>query len=367
MGLVEEPIKTSLEGKNKSVAFFPSLEKMAGNPYWDMLVSGFEKVGIEFIADTPNVLNKKWLDSNRKRIHVIHLHYCQLFYTTQEGRAKFSSVLRLASHLIHARMLGYRVVFTVHQLEPTYWLEPEWVDRFGHYVIIRLSERVIVHCQEAKRLMKRMYGRKKAIYVIGHPNYINKYINVVTKEQARKILNLSEEGLFVFTFLGGIRPNKGIDYLIRAFRNLKDKRYRLVIAGALNKPANYGQYLQALRGADSRISFHLKYVPDDEIQNYLNAADVVVLPFARILTSGSAILAMSFGRPVIAPCMGCLPELIETGAGWLFEPGNVESLTAVMKEAASIDLLQMGENAIKKVTPFSLESICKQMENVYFD
>ncbi len=340
---------------------------MEGNPYWDMLASEFEKDGFEFIRDTPNVFNKAWLESNRKQIQVLHLHYCQLFYATRDGRAKFPRVIKFALNLIYARILGYRLVFTVHQMVPTYWLEPKWVDRIGHFIVIRLSERVIVHCLEAKRLLTQTYGRRKAIYVVDHPNYVNAYQNNVSQEQARRILNLSEEGLFIFTFLGSIRPNKGIDNLIRAFRNLKDKRYRLVIAGALNKPASYGQYLQALGGADRRISFHFKYIPNDEIQNYLNAADVVVLPFNKILTSGSAILAMSFGKPVIAPRIGCLPELIGPDAGWLFEQGDVESLMTVMKKAVSTDLKQAGENAYKKVMPFSIESICRQMQNAYWD
>ena len=49
----------------------------------------------------------------------------------------------------------------------------------------------------------------------------------------------------------------------------------------------------------------LRYIPDAELQVWLRAADVVVLPFRDILTSGSAILALSFGRAVVAPALGC--------------------------------------------------------------
>ncbi|MEZ4597387.1 MAG: glycosyltransferase [Chloroflexota bacterium] len=49
-------------------------------------------------------------------------------------------------------------------------------------------------------------------------------------------------------------------------------------------------------------------VPDDRMQVFLRAADVMVLPYRDVLTSGSAILAMTFGLPVVAPRIGCLPR-----------------------------------------------------------
>ena len=56
------------------------------------------------------------------------------------------------------------------------------------------------------------------------------------------------------------------------------------------------------------------FVPDGEVQHYLLAADAVVLPFKEILTSGSAMLALSFGRPVVAP-HGWVTLLISSESG----------------------------------------------------
>ncbi len=56
------------------------------------------------------------------------------------------------------------------------------------------------------------------------------------------------------------------------------------------------------------MTVHEGYVPDDRLDLFLNAADRVVLPYTEILTSGAAILAMSFGRPIIAPDRGALRD-----------------------------------------------------------
>ena len=81
---------------------------------------------------------------------------------------------------------------------------------------------------------------------------------------------------------------------------------------------------------DSKISLHLQFVPDDQVHQFFSGVDAVVLPFTDVLTSGSAILALSFGKPVIAPALGCLPELITDQCGVLFDPNNPDGLQESM-------------------------------------
>ncbi len=71
-----------------------------------------------------------------------------------------------------------------------------------------------------------------------------------------------------------------------------------------------------------KILAHLEFIPDDEVQIYMNASDVMVLPYTNVLTSGAAILALSFYKPVIAPKKGLLPELVNDDIGYLFSSTN---------------------------------------------
>jgi glycosyltransferase involved in cell wall biosynthesis len=95
--------------------------------------------------------------------------------------------------------------------------------------------------------------------------------------------------------------------------------------------------------------------------------DVVVLPFTKILTSASTVLAMSFHKPVIIPNMGCLPELIWDGGGWLFESGSVEDLIAAMQKAIQSReaLPEIGEQAFQQVIHQNQDTFGAQTAAIY--
>ena len=67
------------------------------------------------------------------------------------------------------------------------------------------------------------------------------------------------------------------------------------------------------------------------MQMYLRAADAVVLPYKDVLTSGSAILAMTFGQPVIAPAIGCLPESLGAEGTILYDPSTPDGLERALR------------------------------------
>jgi glycosyltransferase involved in cell wall biosynthesis len=109
---------------------------------------------------------------------------------------------------------------------------------------------------------------------------------------------------------------------VREFGRLDDPRARLVVAG---KPATaeLRTAIETAAARDPRVQLHLREIEDGELQIFLNAADVVVLPYDRILNSGSALLGLSFGRPVLVPGIGAMDELrseIGAAAVHTFEP-----------------------------------------------
>lgn len=350
--------------KPNIVAFYPSIAQMANNPYWEMLASGLKKKGINFLEE-PVSFRIDWLVRNKHRIDILHLHYIQSLYCNSgHTRARLLYVLRFALHLLLAHWLGYRTVLTMHNLEPTNALKPGWVDYLGHWVAVNLSERVIVHCKVARRQIEARYGRSKGIYEVSHPNFIGRYSNQIIKEAARKHLDIPESNR-VFLFLGGIRPNKGIETLIKAFKRIKGEFFSLVIAGNAGEQKAYAESLRVLSEDDKRIKLFFYYIPDDGLHVFFNASDIVVLPFTKILTSSSAILAMSFAKPVIAPRMGCLPELLTNDCGWLYEPGSEVSLLNAMQVSLKDDYLGAGDNAFKQISCCTFEVFVQQTLDCY--
>ena len=179
---------------------------------------------------------------------------------------------------------GGRVAYTVHNLDPHE--EAGAVERWGIAQILGLADAVHVHDANTAELLAARFGRRQGVVVIPHGHYLGSYPNTVGRDQARAALALPA-GVFVFVSLGLLRPYKGLEELLPAFRSLPELNLRLVLAG---KPSSddYLRALETLAAGDSRICLMPRFVPPEEVQVFLNAADVCVLPYRQITTSGAA-------------------------------------------------------------------------------
>lgn len=172
---------------------------------------------------------------------------------------------------------------------------------FSNRVLAKLWDKLFVHCLSAKETVIKLYGiSNSSVEVIPHGNYIQNYENRINKTRARDQSAIIND--FVFLYFGVIRPYKGINKLIDAFDELSVQNAELLIVGnPLNEEIADGIYKKC---KNKNIKTIFKFVPDDEIQVYMNAADVIVLPYTDVLTSGTAILGMSFRKPIIAQHWG---------------------------------------------------------------
>lgn len=342
------------------IVSYPSLSRLITNPYWLLLMEGLKAQGCTLVE--PAQYSLRWLWQNKNNVNILHFHYVQQFYAYEQHYARLRWVFRMWRNFIFLRQWGYKTVFTVHNLIPSFPLKPYWIDYLGHYIVANRADKIIVHCNKARESFIKMYHRRNEINLIEHPNYIGIYENKLSKTQARKLLGYEDTQL-IFLFFGGVRPNKGVERVIRAFSKLKNPNCRLLIVGK-GSSEEYVRQLEKLALKDERIELRAaSFIPDDEVQGYLNAADVVVLPFSGILTSGSAMLALSFGKPVIAPAMGCLPE--ELGDAGLFYDGSEDGLLAVLKETPVMPLDKLGEIAFRRAKQFNQTEFVRQHMNVY--
>ncbi|MFS8641463.1 MAG: glycosyltransferase, partial [Symbiobacteriaceae bacterium] len=219
---------------------------------------------------------------------------------------------RLLAWLARARRRGLRLVWTVHNLHDHERRHP-WLELFFHRRLVRLCDALIVHCRYARDAVCEAYRvparLRERVHVIPHGHYLDCYENRLSREEARERLGLGA-GDVVFLYLGMIRRYKGVPGLVRAFRRLEDPRARLIVAGR-PATADLRAEIEAAMEGDGRIKAVLEHVPDGDIQLYMNAADAVVMPYEEIFTSGTVVLAMSFGRAVVAPRRGCLAEVVD--------------------------------------------------------
>lgn len=347
------------------VAWFPKAADLAGNPYWPRLQAELETLGVEFETSHNSYWTaRRWLLEHRRSVDVLHFHFVQPQYVGPGERASLRRLLKFTSDLLLARLLGYRIVWTMHDLMPTWSKEPAWVERLARYAIAWLAHDVIVHCQEARRLLHSHFRRSRRVWVLPLPSYADVHPNHVSRAESRSRLGLTEHS-FVVGFIGGVRPNKGLEDLIAAFQQVDDLQAVLLIAGRPWPPQSYVDEVRALAEANPRIVFRTDDISDDDLQLYLNASDVLAFPFRQVLTSSSAVLAMSFGRPIIAPRLGCLPEMVGTDVGFIYEAGDVASLAAAIEQASHADLATMGAAAKRWVTVATWRDLATQLLTVY--
>lgn len=217
------------------------------------------------------------------------------------------------------RLLGCRVVWTAHQMEghdaPFAETQRSIQRRFA-----RLCEWVRVMgpstVARAKEFLELSPDR---IRVQPEGSFVDHYPNELTADECRRALDLAPSE-FVFLFLGSIKPYKGVDRLVSTFASLPGAHLRLIVAGRCRDPVFVRQLEESGR-KDRRILLHLGFVPDERVQVYMKACNVVVLPFEKIENSGTVILAMGFAKPVIAPSLGVLQERLAAQTDLLYEGG----------------------------------------------
>ncbi|AKB83333.1 Glycosyltransferase [Methanosarcina barkeri 3] len=186
----------------------------------------------------------------------------------------------------------------------------------------------ITHSESDKELVAKRYSiSPEKIHVIPHGLY-DQYGKLLDIKEARRDLSIKDD--FVILSFGLIRKYKGTPYLIRAFEQLPSKileKSRLLIVGEIWEDRK--ELFDQIKASPyhDKITLVDEYVPDEKVNLYFSAADVVVLPYLRASQSGIAHIAMSFGKPVVVSEVGGLKESMANYEGTFFvPPADVDSI-----------------------------------------
>jgi glycosyltransferase involved in cell wall biosynthesis len=176
---------------------------------------------------------------------------------------------------------------------------------------------IICFSEPGKKQLFAEHPRTKSIptFVIPRGHYRGAYPDTMTKSEAREALKIHAHE-FVILFLGQIRRYKGVGRLIQCFARAQISCAQLLIAG---RPMDdvIRREINDAAAQSPHVRLFLDFVDQNDIQKFFRAADLVVLPYKEISNSGSAILALSFDRPVLLPMLGALPGLQQIGSDWV--------------------------------------------------
>lgn len=338
-------------------AFLPSIAD-PDKHIW-LLRCGLVANGVD-VGELPIPITSDWLLRNQEENAILHHHWPSYHYTMNDRELTAKLVDQWIATLSHSISLGYTHVWTAHNLWPHDAPHKE-LQQLARTALVRSCSALIAHCQFAAKSV-RQFG-DTPVTVVPHGNYIDSYGAPVPKLAARRALGLKTHS-FVYLSFGKMRRYKGLEQLIDVFRNDSESSCELLLAG-LPESESYREQLYNLAKKDSRIHFHARLIEDDKLPVYFGAADVVVLTHKAVLTSGPAVLAQSMGKAVVAPALGCLPEMIPPKTGILYAAESADSLSKAMKEIRTLDLVAAGNRALAYVSRQSWHEIAKETQRVY--
>lgn len=248
---------------------------------------------------------------------VIHIH--------AEGPAFFAWL---------PKMFGKRVVVTVHGID---WQREKWKSGFGSKFIrqgeknaVKYADEIIVLSKGVQDYFKKVYGRETNFI----PNGVNRP-KLRAAEQISEKFGLSKDSYILF--LGRLVPEKGIRYLIEAFKQVKTDK-KLVIAGGSSDTDSFERELKDLAKNDERIIF-TGFVQGSLLDELYSNAYIYTLPSDLEGMPLSLLEAMSYGNCCL---VSDIPECTEV----------VEDKVLIFKKSDVSDLWE------------KLQDVCNHPENV---
>jgi glycosyltransferase involved in cell wall biosynthesis len=216
---------------------------------------------------------------------------------------------------------------------------------------------VIVHTRHGADLL----GGGERVHVIPHGAFEH-----LTRQRAEHPLPdelAAVEGPVVLYF-GLIRPYKGVDVLVEAFRQVKGAELWVV-----GRPLEVSMEHLRLLAPAGRVRFIDRYISDAELPAYFRRADLLVLPHRNVDMSGVLSAGLAFGKAMVMSDAGGFRELVEDhGAGVLVPPGDPDALAAAIAEllADPDERRRLEERAAAAAAgPFSWDRIAAQTASLY--
>ncbi|NAZ88623.1 glycosyltransferase family 4 protein, partial [Kineococcus indalonis] len=293
-----------------TVHLHPSPDRDTVNPYLSLLVGGLRERGVRVVPLT-------WRRALRERgPAVVHVHWPEMPLHDPLLRRALLRSARLAAGLLAARLRGLPVVWTVHNLRAHDGHRPV-LQRLLWAVFPRLVGGWIslsaAGAESAQRAFRPL--RRRPHRVLAHGTYAQ-VVGRPDRRRSREALGLAPDAAVV-AMVGRVKPYKGVEDLVEAVHASPAPDLRLVVGGGCEDDA-LRERLEAVAERDPRVSLLLQRLPQQRVDEVLAAADLLVLPFRSVLNSGSVLLCLSAGRPVLAPRTAVFEELAaEVGPGWL--------------------------------------------------
>lgn len=260
------------------------------------------------------------------------------------------------------------VLITCHNIEPH---EHSRVERLLIRACFSMADYFVVHASQNKDRLVKQYGKNPENVFVIHHGPFDFFTGWNGGMDLREQLEISKSAPLLL-FFGYIREYKGLKYLVYAMPEIlkENPDAKLVIAGELWikwKPLREFLFRNKI---EKSVFLFPKYVPDDEVHRFFDAADICVLPYynSEQTISGPLLVSLAFGKPTVVCSVGGIKEIIKNSEnGILLEGGNpkllAQSINMLIKNKAMQS--KIAKNALKTSKQFSWKEVGKGYIGVY--
>jgi len=256
--------------------------------------------------------------SAQKLLHryaVWHIHWPESLLNIRNRSKAAFKLAGLFAAVDYLRWRGAKIIWTMHNFRAHDALHPSLEAHFWRLFIPRVDGAISLS-ETGLSLAKAKFPALRLVptAVIPHGHYRDEYPQ--SNVDGRAALGIPPRAR-VILFFGAVRAYKNIEALVRAFREVQTPDALLYIVGLPNT-ATLSDAILKESLPDSRVRVAFEFVRTDDVSKFMQAADLVVLPYRAILNSGSALLALSFNRPVLVPDLGAMGDLRnDFGSPWV--------------------------------------------------
>jgi glycosyltransferase involved in cell wall biosynthesis len=342
------------------------LPKEINNPYQSLLYNEMKSLGARLTyagqLTSSQTLNQLLLpiETVTRRItgtRVIHLHwtYCFAIY----GSSRYPFLRKISQHYFYGwlwvvRISGMRLVWTAHNVLPNAQVFAD--DLAARQRLVAATDLVISHSQATLSELAKLGIVPRNSAVIPHGPY------EVAQEHEHPRAPASTPGPRKFLFFGRVDPYKGVDTLLKAFTELPPELDAQLAVFGECRDSSLKASLRELAHRSSRpIELRFERIADGEVSQVLESADAIVTPYRRSTTSGSALLALSHGRPLVIPDLPGLADL--PGDAVIRYDRTIQGLTNALADLIRADsdaYAKMSAAGYSYCASISWESIARQ-------
>jgi len=295
-----------------------------GNPYTLQLLHSLETHNeVEAVQH-----GTSWMGVPEAKFDIVHVQW-------PEGLTKWSEPdadqLDFVQHALARWSKESVVVATIHNEHPHHQDTASY--RKLYRSVYAFADGIIHLGNQSREVVRRRYKKELQAAnetVIPHGNY-DWFPNEVCRAEARRQVAIEEENS-VFLCFGKIRHPDELQLLWQGFAQADVSGKHLLLAGRL--PGGWTQsWVRALLWIKSNVTLEEKFVKAQDVQYFLNAADVLIIPRIESLNSGGVSLGFTFGCVVVGPDVGVIGEMLRETGNPIFDPRSAQSVAEALQKA----------------------------------